>query len=126
MSGVSTRHASLLLPLYNVVIRKIKQVLDRTNPLTQIVHGRKLSYLGPGGLTGRTASFRIRDIHPSHYGRICPIDTSDGINVKGNTNYGQGLSLFQYGIFVNKRLTYYGVLLPAFSWVVLFIFLACF
>lgn len=57
------------------------QVLDRTNPLTQIVHGRKLSYLGPGGLTGRTASFRIRDIHPSHYGRICPIDTSEGINV---------------------------------------------
>ncbi|KAJ6215324.1 hypothetical protein RDWZM_010642 [Blomia tropicalis] len=55
--------------------------LDRTNPLTQIVHGRKLSYLGPGGLTGRTASFRIRDIHPSHYGRICPIDTSEGINV---------------------------------------------
>ncbi|XP_062167834.1 DNA-directed RNA polymerase subunit beta-like [Alnus glutinosa] len=47
----------------------------------QIVHGRKLSYLGPGGLTGRTASFRIRDIHPSHYGRICPIDTSEGINV---------------------------------------------
>ncbi|PKU62989.1 DNA-directed RNA polymerase subunit beta [Dendrobium catenatum] len=50
-------------------------------PLTQIIHGRKLSYLGPGGLTGRTASFRIRDIHPSHYGRICPIDTSEGINV---------------------------------------------
>ena len=55
--------------------------MDRTNPLTQIVHGRKSSYLGPGGLTGRTASFRIRDIHPSHYGRICPIDTSEGINV---------------------------------------------
>ena len=44
-------------------------------------NGRKLSYLGPGGLTGRTASFRIRDIHSSHYGRICPIDTSEGINV---------------------------------------------
>ncbi|TYJ38615.1 hypothetical protein E1A91_A04G003900v1, partial [Gossypium mustelinum] len=57
------------------------RLLDRTNPLTQIVHGRKLSYLGPGGLTGRTANFRIRDIHPSHYGRICPIDTSEGINV---------------------------------------------
>ncbi|XP_057968229.1 DNA-directed RNA polymerase subunit beta [Malania oleifera] len=59
----------------------LSQVLDRTNPLTQIVHGRKSSYLGPGGLTGRTASFRIRDIHPSHYGCICPIDTSEGINV---------------------------------------------
>nr|YP_010850206.1 RNA polymerase beta subunit [Lobelia zeylanica]WGH11671.1 RNA polymerase beta subunit [Lobelia zeylanica] len=62
-------------------LHPLSQVLDRTNPLTQIVHGRKLSYLGPGGLTGRTASFRVRDIHPSHYGRICPIDTSEGINV---------------------------------------------
>nr|ART64964.1 RNA polymerase beta subunit [Gynostemma pentaphyllum] len=62
-------------------LHPLSQVLDRTNPLTQIVHGRKSSYLGPGGLTGRTASFRIRDIHPSHYGRICPIDTSEGINV---------------------------------------------
>nr|YP_010536727.1 RNA polymerase beta subunit [Tetraena simplex]UYC29930.1 RNA polymerase beta subunit [Tetraena simplex] len=62
-------------------LHPLSQVLDRTNPLTQIVHGRKLSYLGPGGLTGRTANFRIRDIHPSHYGRICPIDTPEGINV---------------------------------------------
>nr|YP_009860319.1 RNA polymerase beta subunit [Santalum album]QKD76320.1 RNA polymerase beta subunit [Santalum album]QKV09733.1 RNA polymerase beta subunit [Santalum album]UIE10441.1 RNA polymerase beta subunit [Santalum album]WFF44486.1 RNA polymerase beta subunit [Santalum album]WFF44990.1 RNA polymerase beta subunit [Santalum album] len=62
-------------------LHPLSQVLDRTNPLTQIVHGRKSSYLGPGGLTGRTSSFRIRDIHPSHYGRICPIDTSEGINV---------------------------------------------
>nr|AXN55096.1 RpoB [Coilochilus neocaledonicum] len=62
-------------------LHPLSQVLDRTNPLTQIVHGRKWSYLGPGGLTGRTASFQIRDIHPSHYGRICPIDTSEGINV---------------------------------------------
>nr|YP_010829373.1 RNA polymerase beta subunit [Silene alexandrae]WFF48072.1 RNA polymerase beta subunit [Silene alexandrae] len=62
-------------------LHPLSQVFDRTNPLTQIVHGRKLSSLGPGGLTGRTASFRVRDIHPSYYGRICPIDTSEGINV---------------------------------------------
>ncbi|KVH96859.1 DNA-directed RNA polymerase, subunit 2, partial [Cynara cardunculus var. scolymus] len=62
-------------------LHPLSQVLDRTNPLTQIVHGRKLSYLGPGGLTARTATFPIRDIHPSHYGRICPIDISEGINV---------------------------------------------
>nr|UDZ61115.1 RNA polymerase beta subunit [Albidella oligococca] len=62
-------------------LHPLSQVLDQTNSLTQTVHGRKLSYLGPGGLTGRTASFRIRDIHPSYYGRICPIDTSEGINV---------------------------------------------
>nr|YP_010007000.1 RNA polymerase beta subunit [Passiflora haematostigma]QNR05767.1 RNA polymerase beta subunit [Passiflora haematostigma] len=62
-------------------LHPLSQVLDRTNPLTHTVHGRKFSYLGPGGVTGRTASFRIRNIHPSHYGRICPIDTSEGINV---------------------------------------------
>nr|YP_010868847.1 RNA polymerase beta subunit [Vanilla somae]WGU45569.1 RNA polymerase beta subunit [Vanilla somae] len=62
-------------------LHPLSQVLDQTNPLTQIVHARKWSYLGPRGLTGRTASFRIRDIHPSHYGRICTIDTSEGINV---------------------------------------------
>nr|YP_010247832.1 RNA polymerase beta subunit [Adenostemma lavenia]YP_010708617.1 RNA polymerase beta subunit [Adenostemma madurense]QTJ29965.1 RNA polymerase beta subunit [Adenostemma lavenia]WCR50697.1 RNA polymerase beta subunit [Adenostemma madurense] len=72
-----------LTDTYQVFFRlhPLSQVLDRTNPLTQIVHGRKLSYLGPGGLTARTATFPIRDIHPSHYGRICPIDTSEGINV---------------------------------------------
>nr|UKO32254.1 RNA polymerase beta subunit [Evolvulus alsinoides] len=62
-------------------LHPLSQVFDRTNPLTQIVHGRKVSYLGPGGLKARTASFRRRDIHPSHYGRICPIDTSEGIDV---------------------------------------------
>nr|YP_009300108.1 RNA polymerase beta subunit [Pelargonium transvaalense]AJC00023.1 RNA polymerase beta subunit [Pelargonium transvaalense]AKF43110.1 RNA polymerase beta subunit [Pelargonium transvaalense] len=62
-------------------LHPLSHVLDETNPLSQIVHGRKWSFLGPGGLTERTASFRIRDIHPSHYGRICPIDTSEGIKV---------------------------------------------
>nr|YP_009339172.1 RNA polymerase beta subunit [Pelargonium spinosum]API85129.1 RNA polymerase beta subunit [Pelargonium spinosum]ARU80443.1 RpoB [Pelargonium spinosum] len=62
-------------------LHPLSHVLDETNPLSKIVHGRKWSFLGPRGLTGRTASFRIRDIHPSHYGRICPIDTSEGINV---------------------------------------------
>ncbi|CAI8602239.1 unnamed protein product [Vicia faba] len=70
----------------------------QTNPLTQIVHGRKLSSLGPGGLTGRTTSFRIRDIHPSHYGRICPIDTSEGINVGliGSLVHLRSIFPFQY------------------------------
>ncbi|CAK8561479.1 unnamed protein product [Lathyrus sativus] len=63
-------------------LHPLSQVFDQTNPLSQIVHGRKWSSLGPGGLTARTASFRIRDIHPSNYGRICPIDTSEGINVE--------------------------------------------
>nr|YP_009433796.1 RNA polymerase beta subunit [Hypolytrum nemorum]ANP26010.1 RNA polymerase beta subunit [Hypolytrum nemorum] len=62
-------------------LHPLSQVSDQTNPLAQVAHGRKWSYLGPRGLTSRTASFRIRDIHPSYYGRICPIDTSEGINV---------------------------------------------
>nr|YP_009701054.1 RNA polymerase beta subunit [Manoao colensoi]QEQ14259.1 RNA polymerase beta subunit [Manoao colensoi] len=61
-------------------LHPLSQFLDQTNPLAGIVHSRKLSYLGPGGLTPRTATFRIRDIHPSHYGRICPITTSEGMN----------------------------------------------
>nr|AHB38646.1 RNA polymerase beta subunit [Trithuria filamentosa] len=59
----------------------LSQVFDQTNPLSQLVHGRKYSFLGPGGLTADTASSRPRDIHPSYYGRICPIDTSEGIKV---------------------------------------------
>nr|YP_009500907.1 RNA polymerase beta subunit [Passiflora auriculata]AXB37300.1 RNA polymerase beta subunit [Passiflora auriculata] len=58
----------------------LSQVLDQTNPLSQIFHGRRFSHLGPGGLTARTTSVRMRNIHPSHYGRICPIETSEGIN----------------------------------------------
>jgi DNA-directed RNA polymerase subunit beta len=58
----------------------LSQFLDQTNPLTEIVHKRRLSSLGPGGLTRRTAGFQVRDIHPSHYGRICPIETSEGMN----------------------------------------------
>ena len=58
----------------------LSQFLDQTNPLTEMVHKRRLSSLGPGGLTRRTAGFQVRDIHPSHYGRICPIETSEGMN----------------------------------------------
>nr|YP_009555777.1 RNA polymerase subunit beta [Selaginella lepidophylla]AZU95894.1 RNA polymerase subunit beta [Selaginella lepidophylla] len=58
----------------------LSQSLDQTNPLAQMVHKRKPSSLGPGGLTGRTAGSQVRDIHPSHYGRVCPIETSEGMN----------------------------------------------
>nr|QKQ14647.1 beta subunit of RNA polymerase [Zygnema circumcarinatum] len=59
---------------------QLSQFLDQTNPLSEIVHKRKLSLLGPGGLTPRTARFRVRDIHPSQYGRICPVQTAEGQN----------------------------------------------
>nr|QKV47428.1 RNA polymerase beta subunit [Platycerium bifurcatum] len=58
----------------------LSQFLDQINPLSELVHKRKLSSVGPGGLTRRTASFQARDIHFSHYGRICPIETSEGMN----------------------------------------------
>nr|YP_009425979.1 RNA polymerase beta subunit [Deparia viridifrons]ASU94653.1 RNA polymerase beta subunit [Deparia viridifrons] len=58
----------------------LSQFLDQTNPLAEMVHKRRLSSVGPGGLTRRTASFQARDIHFSHYGRICPIETSEGMN----------------------------------------------
>lgn len=57
---------------------ELSQFLDQTNPLAEVVHKRKVSALGPGGLTARTARFRVRDIHPSQYGRICPIETAEG------------------------------------------------
>jgi DNA-directed RNA polymerase subunit beta len=59
---------------------ELSQYLDQTNPLADIIHKRKMSLLGPGGLTRTTASFRVRDIHPSYYGRICPIETAEGLN----------------------------------------------
>nr|QXT44746.1 RNA polymerase beta subunit [Nitellopsis obtusa] len=56
------------------------QFMDQTNPLAEITHKRRISSLGPGGLTQKTATFNVRDIHPSHYGKICPIETPEGQN----------------------------------------------
>lgn len=57
------------------------QFMDQTNPLAEITHKRRLSALGPGGLTRERAGFEVRDVHPSHYGRICPIETPEGPNI---------------------------------------------
>ena len=54
--------------------------MDQTNPLAEMAHKRRLSALGPGGLTKERAGFDVRDIHPSHYGRVCPIETPEGPN----------------------------------------------
>ncbi|MFC1771258.1 DNA-directed RNA polymerase subunit beta [Candidatus Margulisiibacteriota bacterium] len=59
---------------------QLSQFMDQTNPLAEIVHKRRLSALGPGGLTKDRAGFEVRDIHPSHYGRVCPIETPEGPN----------------------------------------------
>ncbi len=60
---------------------QLSQFMDQTNPLSELEHKRRLSALGPGGLTRERASFEVRDVHPSHYGRICPIQTSEGPNI---------------------------------------------
>jgi len=56
--------------------------MDQTNPLSEITHKRRVSALGPGGLTARGgAGFEVRDVHPTHYGRVCPIETPEGPNI---------------------------------------------
>ena len=60
---------------------QLSQFMDQTNPLSELEHKRRLSAMGPGGLTRERASFEVRDVHPSHYGRICPIQTSEGPNI---------------------------------------------
>jgi DNA-directed RNA polymerase subunit beta len=59
---------------------QLSQFLDQTNPLAEVIHKRRLSALGPGGLTKERAGYEVRDIHPTHYGRICPIETPEGPN----------------------------------------------
>lgn len=60
---------------------QLSQFMDQTNPLSEITHKRRLSALGPGGLTRERAGFEVRDVHPTHYGRICPIETPEGQNI---------------------------------------------
>lgn len=75
----------------------LSQFMDQTNPLSELSHKRRISALGPGGLTRERASFEVRDIHPSYYGRICPIETPEGPNA-GLINYLATLSIVdEYG-----------------------------
>ena len=60
---------------------QLSQFMDQTNPLSEITHKRRLSALGPGGLTRERAGFEVRDVHTTHYGRICPIETPEGPNI---------------------------------------------
>src|SRR5207245_6572264 len=60
---------------------QLSQFMDQTNPLAGLTHKRRLSALGPGGLSRERAGFEVRDVHPTHYGRICPIETPEGPNI---------------------------------------------
>ena len=60
---------------------QLSQFMDQTNPLAEVTHKRRVSALGPGGLTRERAGFEVRDVHYTHYGRLCPIETPEGPNI---------------------------------------------
>ena len=60
---------------------QLSQFMDQTNPLAELTHKRRLSALGPGGLHRKRAGFEVRDVHHTHYGRVCPIETPEGPNI---------------------------------------------
>ncbi len=79
---------------------ELSQVVDQTNPLSQLTHERRLSALGPGGLNRKRAGFEVRDVHISHYGRICPIETPEGTNIGLITSLALFASVDDYGFLV--------------------------
>jgi len=91
---------------------QLSQFMDQTNPLSEITHKRRLSALGPGGLTRERAGFEVRDVHPTHYGRICPIETPEGPNIGLINSLSTFARVNQYGFIespyrrvVNGKLT---------------------
>ncbi|HUW30505.1 MAG TPA: DNA-directed RNA polymerase subunit beta [Planctomycetota bacterium] len=76
---------------------ELSQVVDQVNPLSQLTHERRLSALGPGGLNRKRAGFDVRDVHPSHYGRICPIETPEGTNIGLIVSLGTFCGVDEYG-----------------------------
>ncbi len=79
---------------------ELSQVVDQTNPLSQLTHERRLSALGPGGLNRKRAGFEVRDVHISHYGRICPIETPEGTNIGLISSLSIYSSVDEYGFLV--------------------------
>ncbi|MHC4955020.1 MAG: DNA-directed RNA polymerase subunit beta [Planctomycetota bacterium] len=79
---------------------ELSQVVDQTNPLSQLTHERRLSALGPGGLNRKRAGFEVRDVHISHYGRICPIETPEGTNIGLIASLGLYSKCDPYGFLV--------------------------
>src|SRR5215207_6268040 len=79
---------------------ELSQVVDQTNPLSQLTHERRLSALGPGGLNRKRAGFEVRDVHISHYGRICPIETPEGTNIGLISHLSTFATVDDYGFLV--------------------------
>ncbi|MBN1845078.1 MAG: DNA-directed RNA polymerase subunit beta [Sedimentisphaerales bacterium] len=83
---------------------ELSQVVDQTNPLSQLTHERRLSALGPGGLNRKRAGFEVRDVHISHYGRICPIETPEGTNIGLISSLSVFADVDEYGFLVTPYL----------------------
>ncbi len=83
---------------------ELSQVVDQTNPLSQLTHERRLSALGPGGLNRKRAGFEVRDVHISHYGRICPIETPEGTNIGLISSLAIYAGVDDYGFLVTPYL----------------------
>ncbi len=83
---------------------ELSQVVDQTNPLSQLTHERRLSALGPGGLNRKRAGFEVRDVHISHYGRICPIETPEGTNIGLIASLSIYSSVDDYGFLITPYL----------------------
>ena len=79
---------------------ELSQVVDQTNPLSMLTHERRLSALGPGGLNRKRAGFEVRDVHISHYGRICPIETPEGTNIGLISSLGIYSAVDEYGFLI--------------------------
>ena len=79
---------------------ELSQVVDQTNPLSMLTHERRLSALGPGGLNRKRAGFEVRDVHISHYGRICPIETPEGTNIGLISSLGIYAAVDEYGFLI--------------------------
>jgi DNA-directed RNA polymerase subunit beta len=79
---------------------ELSQVVDQTNPLSMLTHERRLSALGPGGLNRKRAGFDVRDVHASHYGRICPIETPEGVNIGLISSLALYAGIDDYGFLV--------------------------
>lgn len=84
--------------------------MDQTNPLAELTHKRRVSALGPGGLNRERAGFEVRDVHDSHYGRICPIETPEGPNIGLITSLATYAKVNEYGFITTPYRRVYGTL----------------
>lgn len=96
---------------------ELSQVVDQTNPLSMLTHERRLSALGPGGLNRKRAGFDVRDVHISHYGRVCPIETPEGQNIGLISSLGIFAKVDEYGFLITPyRVVKNGVLTDEIHW----------